>query len=513
MKRVRTLYGPNSEVLKQFVPVAGGPSMVAFDAAGSGRRLSTWQPPRGTSMASIVRSDLRDLRDRSRDAVRKSLYASAAKQSWVGNVVGTGISLSSMVEGDTDLQQAIKALWEEWTDEADAEGVSDLYGMQRTVASALFEAGEIFVRFRPRRLGDGLSVPLQLQLIESEQVPLEKNEVLPSGNIVRMGIEFDRVIQSRRVAYWMFRNHPGDYRTGQAVGDVVRVPASEVLHIFDPLRPGQIRGVPKLSTSLLTLWELDKFTDNVLVKQTIGAGFTGFFTWTASGDAGPPLGATKPDGAPADSTVGFTTVEPGTFPELPPGADVKFATPPDIGAQFDAFMKVELRAIASALDTLYEHLTGDYAGVTYTSMRAAVLEIRRRIEQLQHHVLIFQLCRPIYWRWLEAAVMAGALPTLSASRYVKDQRAVRKARWLPDPWPWVDPIKDRMAEILAVRAGMKSLSDVIEQEGETTADTLRQLSEDFKLAVDTYGLILDSDASRTAKSGAIQKAESAALGG
>lgn len=502
----RAIYGPGGEVLKHVHPKAK--SMVAFDAAGTGRRLSTWQPPRGLSMASIARSDARDLRDRSRDAVRKSLYAAAACQSWVGNIVGTGISPSPVV-ADDELRETIKSTWEEWTDEADAEGQADFYGLQRTVARALFEAGEIFVRFRPRYIGDGLIVPIQLQLIEAEQVPIDKNEVLPNGNIVRMGVEFDRQVQSRRVAYWVYRSHPGDYGWGVGQPDLVRVPASEMLHIYDPLRYGQVRGIPKLATSLLTLYELDKFSDATLVKQTIGAGYTGFFTWApkAVDPMGEPMDAQKPAGGEDDS-IGFVTVEPGTFQELPPGADIKFATPPDIGAQYEAFMKVQLRAIASSLDVMYEQLTGDYAGVTYSSVRAGVLEVRRRLEQFQHDVLVFQLCRPVWQRWFREAVLSGALP-ITATDYQADQRKLRAARWLPDPWPWVDPLKDRAAEILAVRSGVKSLSQVIEQEGDSASETLRQLAQDLKLATD-LGLILDTNPATTAKTGVLQNFEDAA---
>ena len=40
------------------------------------------------------------------------------------------------------------------------------------IAREVMEAGECFVRFRPRAPKEGLAVPLQLQLIEAEQLPL-----------------------------------------------------------------------------------------------------------------------------------------------------------------------------------------------------------------------------------------------------------------------------------------------------------------------------------------------------
>ena len=75
---------------------------------------------------------------------------------------------------------------------------------------------------------DGLMVPLQLQLLQSEMLPFEKTERAPNGNRIRCGIEFDAI--GRRVAYHFRRRHPGDSTDQRvAVPDTVRVPAEEVL--------------------------------------------------------------------------------------------------------------------------------------------------------------------------------------------------------------------------------------------------------------------------------------------
>ena len=61
--------------------------------------------------------------------------------------------------------------WLDWTDLADADGLADFYGLQTIVARAIFEAGECFIRFRNRRPEDGMAVPMQVQLLESEMCP------------------------------------------------------------------------------------------------------------------------------------------------------------------------------------------------------------------------------------------------------------------------------------------------------------------------------------------------------
>ena len=112
----------------------------------------------------------------------------------------------------------MQKLWLDWTDEADAEGFTDFYGLQRRAAREVFIAGEVFFRFRPRRPQDGLTVPLQLQMLPSEMLPLNRNEVSPGGNVIRQGIEFDAI--GRRVAYHFLRRHPGDMTDPGLAGEI-----------------------------------------------------------------------------------------------------------------------------------------------------------------------------------------------------------------------------------------------------------------------------------------------------
>jgi capsid protein len=60
--------------------------------------------------------------------------------------------------------------------------------------------------------------------------------------------------------------------------DTVRVAAAEIIHLFRPLRPGQIRGEPWLARALVKLNELDQYDDAELVRKKTAAMFAGFIT-------------------------------------------------------------------------------------------------------------------------------------------------------------------------------------------------------------------------------------------
>ena len=123
-------------------------------------------------------------------------------------------------------------------------------------------------------------MPLQLQLLEPEHLPITLNQDLPSGNQVRAGIEFDA--PGRRVAYHLYRSHPEDGRlapmSGQGGLETVRIDAREILHLFRVLRPGQIHGEPWLARVLVKLDELDEYDDAELVRKKTAAMFAGLVT-------------------------------------------------------------------------------------------------------------------------------------------------------------------------------------------------------------------------------------------
>src|SRR3546814_9384073 len=102
-------------------------------------------------------------------------------------------------------------------------------------------------------------------------------------------------------------------------------------------------------------------------------------------------------------------------------------------------MRQQFRAVAAAMGITYEMLTGDLTQVNYSSIRAGLLEFRRRCEALQHGVIVHQLCRPIWRAWMDQAVLEGAL---DLPGYRKEKRQYQAAKWITQGWSWVDPPKE-----------------------------------------------------------------------
>jgi lambda family phage portal protein len=477
----------------------GGRGSPVYDGVGFGRRTIAWMPGNLGAVAALAYAQ-DALRAKSRDLVRRNAWAAAGLDAFVSNAIGTGIKPQSMVT-DSSLREAIHAVWRDWCEEADAAGLTDFYGLQALACRAMLEGGEVFIRIRYRRPEDGLVVPMQLQALEAEHVPVTYNAVADNGNAIRCGIEFDRL--GRRAAYWMYRIHPNDALLAPMSGQgdnllPVRVPAEEVIHLFRPLRPGQIRGEPWLTRALEKLNELDQYDDAELVRKKTAAMFAGFITRLS------PEDNLVGEGEADASGVALTGLEPGTLQILEPGEDIKFSSPADVGNSYSEFMRQQFRAVAAAMGVTYEMLTGDLTQVNYSSIRAGLLEFRRRCEAIQHGVIVHQLCRPIWRAWMDQAVLSGAL-TLSG--YNNRRREYQAAKWIPQGWQWVDPLKETESMKLAIRAGLMSRSEAISAYGYDAEDVDREIAADNQRA-DELGLVFDSDP-RHGKAGEMQRAQPA----
>jgi lambda family phage portal protein len=447
-------------------------SSMGFDATRNTRRMSR-VPISSQHTNSYLTSEGTRLRARAEDAARNNAYVTSAADSFTANLIGTGIKPSFLIKAAGKKRQ-IQQLWADWTDEADADGITDYYGLQALIGRALFSQGEIFARFRPRRFDDGFTVPLQIQLLPAAMVPIDLNRTEPGGRVTRMGIEFNSFGQ--RTVYWFYRNHPADSTVPFDVNtaELVPVPASEIMHIYWPGEPGQIRGTPKSAASIVRLFMLDSYDDHELERKRTAALFTSFVTKTAPDDA---LFGEEDVAANAGVADGFNMgthagagglddpvayLAPGMLHYLLPGESVENAAPADVGASYEPFQYRNLTASAAGMGVPYANMTGDLRATSYGSQRAGMLEFRRRLEQLQWGSVIYQFCRPVVQRWLDTAVQYKAV---TLSRYLERRREYQRVKHITPAWAWIDPLKDMQAEQIAVQERWKARSDVIEATG------------------------------------------------
>lgn len=454
-------------------PILGpnGQNIVVFNSpyqgAGNGRRLSGVYAP-NTGANSALNGALPQLRNRSRAGHRNMPLIRSAIEKKVTNEIGIGITPRAKTKSK-EINKIINDCWEHSCEQFDPEMLLDVYGMQAQIARARRLSGECFIRVRYRGVGSGLIVPIQFQVLEADFVPLDYNDNLANGNRIIAGIEFNR--RGQRVAYHMYREHPGEmYNYTASLSNLVRVPANEVAHHFNPLHPGQIRGEPDSAAGLVKAITFDSYDDAELTRKQTRAPYTGAIyreNYDITDDDGWLFDPVTGDPLSEGGAFGNAQVEAGTMLELQPGEKIDLFKGDDTGQGYGDFMRWQSMMQASAQDLPYELLTGDWEKVNDRLVRAILNEFRRKVQMDQWHLMIPQVLKWMRKHWLKRAVLSSAI---SLPNYSMQSAEYHSDIWCPHGWPYINPNIDVEAKITAIDADLIAHEDVVAEQGEDLTD-------------------------------------------
>jgi lambda family phage portal protein len=455
------------------------PSYRTYAGANQGRLFADFLAS-NTSADAELNNSLTVLRNRSRDLARNNEYARRFLNMIKTNVVGEkGFTLqvrARNIDGSLDAagNQIVEQAFARWSKLGGPEvsGRMSWLDCQRYVAESLARDGEVFAKkVRNNRYRDGFSI----QFLEPEMIDTEKNGRARNGNEIRMGVELDQY--HRPVAYYVKTRHPNDMAiaTAQNAEKLVRVDASEIIHVFIQQRQYQTRGEPFMSAAIASLKMLSGYREAELVAARAAAAKFGIIT-TPTGDDF--VGDDEEHGVP------IIDMEPGSYSQLPEGHDFKMIDPTHPTTAFDSFEKAVLRGIASGLNVSYTSLANDLTGVSYSSIRQGTIEERDNYKMLQSFI-IEHFCEPVFTAWLDSALDFGSMniPSTQDKFNKFSSNVIFRGRG----FAWVDPLKEINASVVAINNGLISMSDVAATYGRDVEDLFSQIQSDKEMA-ERYGL-------------------------
>ncbi len=432
--------------------VSTGPRAVQFTAPSTGPNNS------------LLRS-LPVLINRSRQSYRNNAWIRKGINSGVSNEIGRGIRIRSSCS-DEGFRQAANALFKRWVAESCENGTLNFFGQQAMMCLNRRMAGEVFVRRVYRRANSGLAVPMQIQLLESEMLPISLNLTLKNGNKIKAGIEFNA--KNQRVAYHFYTMHP--YESGADLR-TTRVPAWDVIHHFSPTRPGQIRGEPDVATALLRAHTFDSYDDAELQRKQTRAPFTGAIYREQYDDADYRYDPISGELISGLDPVPDVTMHAGSMLSLLPGEKVHLFDGDKTGDGYKDFMRQQLMNIAAAQNSVYELISGDWSNVNDRLVRAVLGEYRRSIMMAQDHLMGHQICRQV-WHWfIDTCVYSGRL---SAAGFSSDPGQYYSADHKPHGWPHLHPEQDINAKAAAIEANLESIESVVSGQGGDLEEIIEQ---------------------------------------
>ncbi len=435
----------------------------AYEAASP---RDPWKPRRsGASANTDHQADAAAIRAKARSIVQNVPYIRAGIEALVAATVGTGIvTYSKSVKS----AEVLDKLFAEWSKVCDADGRLDWFGMQAAADRAMEQDGEVLIRLRPRLATDGYPVPLQLQLLEIDWLDTSRMTGAMGNNSIVNGIEYD--LFGEVAAYWLWEQHPGEVAGGWRTGNRTqskRIPASSIIHLFAPERPGAGRGISRLASVITRVRDLQLYEDAELARKNLEARLSVLVSGDASAMANPSTYGTAADQANAAATGDLGQLPSGGIMSLPPGLNVTTVAPQASVGYVD-YVKFALHLIAVGMGVTYEMLTGDMRDVNFSSARIRMIDFRRQVEAMQWLCLVPRLCAPVWKAFVDAAVLAGKIPRAD---YACDHSMPK--------WDYVNPEQDAKSEQSLISSGLLTISESLRRRGYQPDTVFAEIKSDF----------------------------------
>jgi lambda family phage portal protein len=410
------------------------------------------------------------LRNLARELEKNNGYTKRYISVIVANVVGDkGFKFTAKAKNfdgtyDELVNNIIEKEFFKWCERCETSGLNFLE-VQKLAVASLVRDGEILIRDIYK------NGQYFIQVLDSERIVTKYND--PNQNILS-GIKTDEY--GFPIAYYL-KDELTDYSTYKAYD------AKQINHVFNKINPEQIRGYSYIAPVAIQLSQLEGFQEAAIIAARTGASKMGFYTLDSSND---PSVLADNDASTDDL---YDSVAPGQFGILPSGYDFKSFDPQYPDAVYKDFVKTTLRTIAAGLNVSYNSLANDLESVNYSSIRAGVIEEREHYKIIQT-LIETKLLNPIFEKWLKNALTTGILKLNDKSFGIDKFDKFNDYRFVGRRWLWVDPKKDAEANILAINAGLTSITDVIEEKGEDLINLLEKIKRERDL-LEQYGITLE----------------------
>jgi lambda family phage portal protein len=482
--------------------------------------LGAWRP-RLTS----VHDDLRTshvVRARARDLVRNNPIARQAVRISRQGTIGTrlrlkltidwkflGISIEEANRWETEVER----LWEQYAHGPacwiDAGRRMNFSHMMALVHDADFIDGEALVGCEWRDAGRWNTCFQVIDVDRLSQPPTRTDSIT-----CRAGVELDRF--NAPIGYHIRNAHPNDFALGAQLAQWSLVQRetdwgrSVMLHTFDTLRAGQVRGVSEFASVIPGLKMSAEYAETELQAAVLRA----MYVATINSDedyskvmealGGMPVTGDDDITAAAEmlTDAGLAALQRKSqyYNEVTIGSgglriahllgkdklDIKNAGP--AASAFRDFIKSHSLQTAAGLGVDPTGITQDYEGVNYSSGKmSAVNNYRGYLHRRTR--LTDQIATRMFANWLEETMHKGELwigmpGEIDPSLFYVCKDALTRCKWITTGQPVLEPLKERQAQNMGLTMNVDTLESILAEEGETVEDVLDQRARERQMIIE-----------------------------
>lgn len=427
------------------------------------------------------------LRERSRDLFMSSPLAASAINTKTTNIVGPGLQLKSRLDHEyLGLSKAQASAIEKQierefalfanTRNCDALRLNTFFELQALACLAWFQNGETIGLVKYKEPTKWAPYGLRIHLVEADRVSTPNNVPMQlaswaprkintvgqnkdNKNMIYNGIEV--ADDGEIVAYWVCNQYPrGENLTGkkrewmrvEAYGEETGNP--NVLHVMNPERCEQYRGVPFLAPVLEALKQVTRYQEAELMAALVQALYTVFIEVTDAPSETPYGEMYDVENlVDADDEHSYE-LGPGAVNILAKGEKAVFADPKRPASGFEGFISSMAKMIGAALEIPQEILLKSFTA-SYSASRAALLEMWKSIKTDRAR-FVADFCQPIYEIWLSEAVARGRINAPGFFNDPATKAAWCKAEWTGPTQGQIDPVKEVNAAVTRINHGFST---------------------------------------------------------
>lgn len=458
-----------------------------------------------SSPDTLVSKSAEPLRNTMRYLDRNHDLVTGALSTMVNNIVGpAGITPEPQpqnLDGSVHVEyaRALTDAYLDWARRPEVTWTHDHSQSQRLICRSWLRDGEAFIQrlVGPVQFLDhGTRVPYSQELMEADMVPLHYD----NGDNIRQGIQ--RNAWGRPNVYWVLKNKPGETFASMgnslslSVEAVKPIPADRILHIALRERIGQLRGISKFASVITRMEDLKDFEESERIAAKIAAMLCAYVKRTAPVETGYEAPVDS-NGETIERTFGMV---PGMIIDtLVAGEEIGMIDTKRPNPNLISWRDGQLRAFASGIGASYSSISRNYDG-TYSAQRQELVEQWVNYAALTDQFVEMYM-RPTWEDFVMAADLSGVVPT---PKGIKPGTAAA-CMYVAPSMPWIDPLKEISAWVMAVQAGFASEYEVIRKRGASPDEVMRQIKA-WREKTKAEELVFNSDAAVAAANNVLHQA-------
>lgn len=486
----------------------GGGTAFRGTSTGS-QELSLMRSPHLSADGAAV-YERQTLSDRARDIVRNEPDASTAMRKSVGMVIGAGWKLQAKPDADAlgltkaqarKLGKRIERVFHKWATDprmlCDARRQTDFGGLLRLMFGERRTVGEFGAVMQLRRNGPNNTLQTCINVIDTDRISSPHGQLNDDHH--RDGFDLDEF------GAWyqchVMRHHPGDIGLSTALHTWDTIPRETdygrpiMIYGRSLDRPEQTRGLSPFAPLIEIFAMKSKMRRAELQTALINAMMGAF---VRSGFDPQAMAEVLGMGASFGTQVqGWQDIR-GTYyennpaewngtriPVLAPGDSVDLNVAPRQASAFKDFTSILEQGMAAHLDVFVGQMNGNYNGLNYSTLRGAFNEVWNSVT-VQRADFRVQAVQPIYVCVLDEADDNGEFDDLGfdVPPLWDNLAAWTKSDWIGPSRGNIDPEKEAKADIIAVRGGLRTRTDVLASRGKDIEDVYAQMAEEKELAAE-----------------------------